>query len=100
MKPVIESPSADWRNFLVTELADFKPDPSRKGRMMRTSDYKYNLYSNGEEQLYRLSDDPGEMVNLAASTDFDIEIERHRQLLEEWAIDTQDTFALTQLRKQ
>ncbi|MGD1888989.1 MAG: sulfatase [Cyclobacteriaceae bacterium] len=99
MKTIIDSPSADWRNFVVTELADFKPDPSRKGRMMRTPVYKYNLYSNGEEQLYRLSHDPGEMVNLSASTDLEAEIKQHRQLLREWASSTQDTFALTQLKR-
>jgi len=98
MKPVIESPSADWRDLVVTELADFKPDPSRKGRMVRTSGYKYNLYSNGEEQLYRLSSDPGEMVNLAASTDLRAEIDQHRQLLKRWAVNTEDTFALKQIQ--
>jgi iduronate 2-sulfatase len=35
------------------------------GRMIRTAQYKYFFYTNGEEYLYDLQADPGEEVNLA-----------------------------------
>lgn len=61
IRPIIEDPLAEWRDFLVVELADYQPDRSRKGRMVRTNSYKYNVYSSGanNEQFFDLIEDPG-----------------------------------------
>ena len=51
----------------MTELADDTRDRSRKGRMVRTVQYKYNVYSHGarSEQLFDLKHDPGETQKLS-----------------------------------
>jgi len=64
MRPLIEKKTTPARNYLVVELADFKKDISRKGRMVRTGEFKYNIYSTGEEQLFYIGNDPGETQNL------------------------------------
>jgi arylsulfatase A-like enzyme len=95
LKKIIEEPAADWRNHLVVELADFKPDPSRKGRMVRTAGFKYNIYAEGEnnEQFFDLQNDPGECLNLAQNPAYAEQIDKHRQLLKEWMDQTGDDFA-------
>lgn len=94
LRPIIENPTASWRNFLVAELADYKPDRSRKGRMVRTESFKYNSYSGGEnpEQLFDLKNDPGEMYNLAYHPDYQSTKDWHKQLLMEWKHRTKDDF--------
>jgi len=48
LRQVIEKPASNCRECLVVELADFKPDSTRKGRMLRTANFKYSVYSEGE----------------------------------------------------
>jgi arylsulfatase A-like enzyme len=95
LKQIIEQPASEWRDYLVVELADFKPDPARKGRMVRTADFKYNVYSRGEdnEQFFNLKNDPGENTNLAKDPAYGGEIQEHRQLLKEWMDKTRDHFS-------
>ena len=93
LKPIIEDRNASWRNYLVTELADFQPDSTRKGRMLRTPDYEYNIYSTGEEQLFNLKKDPGEMNNLANNDEFEAIRKNCRNNLKQWAEKTKDHFA-------
>ena len=95
LKKIIEKPTSEWRDYLVVELADFKPDSTRKGRMVRTADFKYNVYSKGEdnEQFFDLRTDPGESKNLAENPDYEMEINNHRQLLKEWMDKTDDRFS-------
>jgi len=97
LKSIIENQSSDWREFLVTELADYKPDTTRKGRMVRSNDYKYTLYSSGEEQLINLRNDPGEMQNLMNETQYSNVKTKHRQHLRAWASKTNDAFAMQAL---
>ncbi|MCK5700810.1 MAG: sulfatase-like hydrolase/transferase, partial [Cyclobacteriaceae bacterium] len=96
LRTIIEKPEADWREYLVVELADYKPDSSRKGRMLRTSQYKYNIYSSGvdNEQLFNLSDDPGEMNNLANELTIQNIKTEHQQYLQQWMELTGDTFEI------
>jgi len=47
LKAIIDNPKTKWRDYVVTELADDKLDPSRKARMVWTAQYKYNVYSSG-----------------------------------------------------
>jgi arylsulfatase A-like enzyme len=95
LKSIIER-EATWRDFVITELADDKLDPSRKGRMVRTSRYKYNIYSSGErnEQLFDLENDPGETQNLAYKPAMQAVVQEHRNLLRDWMQETEDTFAM------
>jgi arylsulfatase A-like enzyme len=93
LRRIIEQPASEWRDYLVVELADYSPDPSRKGRMVRTADFKYNIYSKGEdnEQFFNLLDDPGECTNLARDPAYAGAIDEHRKLLKEWMDETGDS---------
>jgi len=93
-RPIIENENADWRSYLVVELADFKPDSLRKGRMIRSADYKYNVYSLGmnNEQFFDLKNDPGETLNLINDSTYQDEIYRHKMQLKEWISQSNDTF--------
>lgn len=96
IRSIIENSAADWRKYLIVELADYKPDQMRKGRMVRTTDFKYNVFSKGEnnEQFFNLKEDPGEINNLVNDSAYKAEIEKHRIFLMEWIELTKDTYPL------
>lgn len=87
-----------WRDHLIAETEFSKNkgiDPSGiKGRMVRTDQFKYTIYSEGRnrEQFFDLTADPGETKNLAASGPHAAELARHRALLKTWAAGTRDDF--------
>ncbi len=95
--PVLRDPGRrSDREFVVAELATDPKRPDRKGRMIRDSRYKYNLYSYGarNEQLFDLRTDPGETTNLAAeSTHRDVK-EALRRSLDRWMEETDDDFRI------
>jgi arylsulfatase A-like enzyme len=93
LRTIIDDPKASWREYIVVELADFKPDPTRKGRMLRIDQFKYNIYSSGEEQLFNLQTDPGEMENLIGKSEFEDVRLACRKNLETWAQESNDDFA-------
>ncbi len=92
LRPILEDGQANWRNYIVVELADYKPDRSRKGRMVRSARYKYNIFSSGarNEQLFDLQNDPGENDNLALQKNYLPILEEHRSYLRAWQEDTGD----------
>jgi len=94
LKPVLEDPEAESDGFIVTELATDPKDPTWKGRMIRMNQYKYNLYSKGEnsEQLFDLAEDPGEMQNLASEPSMREVKESLRNKLVDWMEETDDDF--------
>jgi N-acetylglucosamine-6-sulfatase len=69
----------DWRNAILVEHHGPKPDPNDPDQQtrasgnppsyeaMRTPQYLYVEYQDGERELYDLSSDPYELDNLAAS---------------------------------
>jgi arylsulfatase A-like enzyme len=86
----------EWRDHVVTETF-FGPligGLGTHGRMVRTAEYKYVLYSWGKyrEQLFHLPTDPGEMTNLAVEARHASVLEDHRQLLVRWLTDTDDLY--------
>lgn len=96
VKPIIDQSGSEWRHYVVTELADDNLDKSRKGRMIRTAQYKYNIYSSGarNEQLFDLKYDPGETQNLAYEPAMQPIVNEHRKLLRDWIEKTNDTFKM------
>ncbi len=96
LKSIIDDPGANWRKYLVTELAPDPKNPKRKGRMVRSAIYKYNLYSHGNnnEQFYNLKKDSGEMNNQEKNVAYKKEIEQHMQYLEQWMQKTNDDFKI------
>lgn len=93
LRTIIDNPSTRWHDHIVTELADDNLNPSRKGRMVRTAQYKYNVYSHGarNEQLFDLKHDPGETRNLAYEPTMHEIVKEHRALLRDWMQKTKDT---------
>jgi arylsulfatase A-like enzyme len=90
--PLLNPPSATWTDYVVTELADDKLDTNRRGRMLRTAQYKYNIFSHGErnEQLFDLKYDPGETHNLAFEPSMQHIVDEQRALLRRWMRETND----------
>lgn len=70
------------------------------GRMVRSSRYKYCLYSLGQrrESLVDMQADPGEMVNLAAKNQYRSTLLQHRESLRSFARKYGDNVALSMLR--
>jgi arylsulfatase A-like enzyme len=64
------------------------------GRAVYNGQYKYVIYDWGRyrEQLFDLRADPGEMVNLAASSRFAPLLASMRSCLREWCQETDDHF--------
>jgi arylsulfatase A-like enzyme len=69
LKAVVENPDTSWRNHLVSEFVPNPDNPQETVKMLRWRDYKYVLYPSviNNEQLFDLTNDPGEMVNLISN---------------------------------
>lgn len=82
------------RRYVVSEtmFARGKQSLGLKGRMIRTARYKYCIYDDGEnrEQLFDMTADPGETMNLATDEASLAQLNHHRKLLIEWAHETND----------
>jgi arylsulfatase A-like enzyme len=87
------------RPYVISELQPDPQDASKLGRMVRTDRYKYVAFSYGRnpEMLFDHEADPGEMRNLAASTDHTGVLQQHRELLREWVATTGDHFPVSVL---
>ncbi|MGL5787707.1 MAG: sulfatase family protein [Bacteroidales bacterium] len=82
------------RTFIVTELADNPVEKNRKGRMVRSTRFKYCIYSSGKrnEQLFDITLDPGEKNNLAYSSEYREVLNQHRLYLKDWQKKVNDKF--------
>lgn len=59
LKPILEGNAPTTRDFVVTEL------PGNRGRMLRTTEYKYVTYAGDPvDMLFNMKSDPGETRNL------------------------------------
>jgi len=94
LRPILENPYAQLREYLVVELADDKEDSTRHARMIRNLRYKYNLYNQGErnEQLFDLWKDPGETQNLAEEPTYEPVKTELKKALDNWMEETNDDF--------
>lgn len=97
LRPLIEGvDTANWRDFLVIEIALDPSRPRDHGRMILSSDgWKYCVWSRGErrEQLFNLKEDSGETRNLITDPAANGHAIRLRQALAEWACATEDPFS-------
>lgn len=84
-KPFLEQNSANpVRDHLVVETM-FDGSETR-GWAVRTQQYKYAVYDKGRyrEQLFDLTRDKGEMINLAVQAEYQNVMKQHRELLRKW----------------
>jgi len=62
--PMLTGQGGIDRDAIFSESVVLKA-PEHAGCMIRTGEWKYNLYLDGGEELYHLAEDPGEWINLA-----------------------------------
>lgn len=70
--PVLRDPGAE-----VKEVAT---SFTRKGQGWRTSDWAYMRYKNGEEELFDMREDPGQLQNLAGDSAHAADLARMREV--------------------
>lgn len=94
LKKVIEKPGKKFREYVVTELGADLKDHTLTGRMIRTQQYKYNIYSKGErnEELFDMVADPLEMKNLSNDKDMQKIKDQLKSELKNWIQKTGDPF--------
>jgi len=104
LRPVVEEESktmmpASWRQHLVVEIDRGEQmgkhgGQNLIGRAVYDGQYKYVIYDWGRyrEQLFDLTADPGEMVNLAGSSQFTPVLASKRSYLRTWCEETGDRF--------
>jgi arylsulfatase A-like enzyme len=99
VRPLVEGREvASWRKWVAAETTFgikglVGEDQWPKGRMVRSERYKYVVVDDGSprEQLIDLERDPGEMANLATSSQHRAVLEEHRGVLREWCERTNDS---------
>ncbi len=81
---------------IETEFGTFGKPAGYLGRAVRTPRYKYMVYNSGEhhEFLADMEVDPDETINLAGTPDHQKELERHRTLLRDYIVRTDDIFPI------
>lgn len=96
LRPLAETGQWKDHEFVITQTLfnKGKDAPGWGGRMLRTQNYKYILYSQGKdsEQLYDMEADPLEMHNLAADPKQQEIRKRHLSMLEQWCKQHADPF--------
>jgi len=102
----LNQPAGEDRPYIVVSNGMVQCEPvdgvllQPDGRMVRSSRYKYCLYSLGQrrESLVDMQADPGEMVNLAAKSQCRSALLQHREFLLDFALKHGDNVALSMLR--
>jgi choline-sulfatase len=69
--PLLKDPAADWESTALTSWGD-------RYITLRTENYRYIRYREGEEELYDHSEDPHEWTNQIGNGEYAAEIERLR----------------------
>jgi len=63
MRELFEDAGADWEDLALAELSGTSAAGEVR-RMLRSGSYKYMWHAEGEEALFDLESDPGELTNL------------------------------------
>jgi arylsulfatase A-like enzyme len=94
----IANPAQNLRDTLVieTDFADNEELLGISGRAVITKDFKYIVYNKGDikEQLFDLTKDPGEMINLAVNISYKKKLIAMRSYLKQWCKKNGDAFTL------
>jgi choline-sulfatase len=99
LRPLLEGRSAEWREQVVSECDLYRRyglSGGVQGRMLRTAEYKYIVYSAGKlrEQLFDMHKDPGEMNNLVVDPAYRSVLQEHRKRLAVQIKETKDCFVV------
>lgn len=79
--PLLENPSADWKNAIFSQLIRFDGGDTLMGRAVRTGKFHYNSWQEYGEELYDIKKDPNEYTNLVNDTAYKTELNHMRDLL-------------------
>lgn len=98
-------PVTDWRDAVVVQnnMSQTFPVagniPTTEGRMIRTDRYKYCVYAHGQhrESLVDLTQDPGEMTNLARDPAHRTTLLALRERLRQWGTENRDPLVAAML---
>jgi arylsulfatase A-like enzyme len=87
--------NGDGRDFVVVQLHPDTEDPTFAERIVISRRYKYVVFSEGRrrELLFDLETDPGETVDLSSRSGSLEVLDLHRQYLQQWVTQTNDSFA-------
>ncbi|MCH2176692.1 MAG: sulfatase-like hydrolase/transferase [Lentisphaeria bacterium] len=89
---------APQREYLIaeTEFCGWEVTSDIKARMVRSQQFKYIIFNQGEprESLIDMDADPGEMNNLINSVDHAVIIQQHRDYLKDYLQKSADNFGL------
>ena len=104
---LVDSNPIPEREFIVVENQMVQGAPvdgislEPQGRMVRSRQFKYCIYSEGEqsESLVDMENDPLEMVNLAQKSEYKKILKEHRSFLLQHAKQHQDKAALEMLAR-
>ena len=88
---LFEHPEAERRDEIVVEYYS-KQKWVNPIRTIRTTQWKYNRYLNGGEELYNLRNDPGELKNLAGNPFFNDMKREMAGRLARWQEQTNDPY--------
>jgi arylsulfatase A-like enzyme len=95
VKPLADGDSPeDWQDAVCSQTIG--------GRMIRTGDYKYSVFNfegTSGEELYNLSEDPGETVNIAGNPDQRDVVEKMRNALAVWTESQKDSKGMRYLEE-
>jgi choline-sulfatase len=91
--------SVEKREYVISELTQSRKNKIFTGRMVVSGRYKYFLFDNGEnrEQLFDLSEDPGELHPVTNEKKYERELFAHRQMLRDWINKTSDSFPIEKI---
>lgn len=97
LRPAAETGDAIDRPWIAAETrleTGDRPDNAANGRMIVSTGYKYIVYDWGRyrEELYDLSQDPYELVNLALEKRYACVLDEHRRALLDHCRATRDRF--------
>ncbi len=88
MRPILEDPQTDqWSgpDEVLTALYKWAKtyDPAEQSYALRSKDWRYIRYSNGQEELYHTAVDPYEWDNLADDPQYKSRLQFYRQRLQQ-----------------
>ncbi|MCE5326513.1 MAG: sulfatase-like hydrolase/transferase [Planctomycetaceae bacterium] len=94
LRPLVEGRAVARPNEFIVSESTLGGCGNSPCRMVRSPRYKYCAYAQGwpREELYDVSNDPGEMVNLAVAASHQTVLREHREMLRRWCVETKDTF--------
>ncbi|MCA9032296.1 MAG: iduronate-2-sulfatase, partial [Planctomycetaceae bacterium] len=76
---VLDNPAVKARDVALTQVKRGSDD----GYSLRTATYRYTMWKNADdgEQLYDMTQDPGELRNLASDPKFATQIQEFRRII-------------------